>query len=85
MRIRRHTDSHLGLSHADRWELLWTKSTYAIRAARSLRPGQVVSAIAGLNVLTMKKKLQQTLKVCANAGERGGQAGQKAQWVGLVV
>eukprot|EP00798_Chlamydomonas_sp_ICE-L_P003154 gene3153-13167_t len=59
---RRHIDSDLGAAHCDSWEFLWTKSTYAIGAARNLRPGQVVSALVGLNVLTMKKKLQQTLK-----------------------
>jgi hypothetical protein len=42
---------------------LWSKSTYALKAARSLRPGQQISAIVGLNSLTMKKRLLQTLKV----------------------
>jgi hypothetical protein len=45
------------------WDLLWTKSVYAIRAARALRPGQLVSAIAGLNCLSMKKRMVQTLRM----------------------
>ncbi|GIL42340.1 hypothetical protein Vafri_349 [Volvox africanus] len=46
----------------DAWEVLWTKSTYTIPAARSMRPGQLVSAIIGLNSLTMKKRLLLTLR-----------------------
>ncbi|KAF5841722.1 tubulin-tyrosine ligase family-domain-containing protein [Dunaliella salina] len=45
-------DRVLGSEHADRWELLWSKSTYALRAARSLRPGK------GLQLLTLRKALQ---------------------------
>lgn len=56
-------DSSLGFSHMDKWEVLWTKSTYALRAARQMRPGQVVSAIVGLNCLTMKRRMQETLRV----------------------
>ena len=32
----------LGSSHMGSWEVLWTKSTYAIPAARAMRPGQLV-------------------------------------------
>lgn len=32
----------LGSQHMDRWEVLWTKSTYVIPAARTMRPGQLV-------------------------------------------
>jgi len=53
----------LGSEHVQRWEVLWSKSTYALKAARSLRPGQQISAIVGLNTLTMKKRMLQTLKV----------------------
>ncbi|WIA41879.1 hypothetical protein OEZ86_009203 [Tetradesmus obliquus] len=49
------------------WDLLWTKSVYAIKAARQLQPGQVVSAIAGLNCLTMKKRMVQTLRMALGA------------------
>ncbi|KAG1655075.1 hypothetical protein FOA52_009027 [Chlamydomonas sp. UWO 241] len=52
----------LGADHVQRWELLWTKSSYALKCARSLRPGQAISAIVGLNCLTMKKRMQQALK-----------------------
>eukprot|EP00198_Chlamydomonas_reinhardtii_P005350 XP_001694686.1 predicted protein [Chlamydomonas reinhardtii] len=51
----------LGSSHMGSWEVLWTKSTYAIPAARAMRPGQLVSAVIGLNCLTMKKRLLLTL------------------------
>ncbi|GAX73406.1 hypothetical protein CEUSTIGMA_g858.t1 [Chlamydomonas eustigma] len=54
----------LGSSHCGQWELLWSKSTYALQAARALRHGQAISAIVGLNSLTMKKRMQQTLKAC---------------------
>eukprot|EP00775_Hariotina_reticulata_P004655 gene4655-4908_t len=58
------TDDHLlGYHHVADWDLLWTKSVYAIKAARQLQPGQVVSAIAGLNCLTMKKRMVQTLRL----------------------
>lgn len=55
---------HSPLGHAvpDQWELLWTKSVYAIKAARSLRLGQLVSGIAGLNCLSMKKRMLLTLR-----------------------
>jgi hypothetical protein len=64
----KHSDESalLGWAHAHAWELLWTKSTYAIRAVRALRPGQVVSAVVGLNSLTMKKRMLLTLKVSGN-------------------
>ncbi|EFJ44092.1 hypothetical protein VOLCADRAFT_106564 [Volvox carteri f. nagariensis] len=78
----------LGSSNMECWEVLWTKSTYAISAARSMRPGQLhstsleadlltdsttplrcglvwcglVSAVIGLNCLTMKKRLLLTLR-----------------------
>jgi hypothetical protein len=45
-----------------RWDVLWTKSVYAIKAAPHLQPGQLVSAVVGLNSLTMKKRLLMTLK-----------------------
>ncbi|KAL6745467.1 tubulin-tyrosine ligase family-domain-containing protein [Haematococcus lacustris] len=52
----------LGAAHCESWELLWTKSTYAIPAARCLVPGQQVSVVVGLNCLTMKKRMLLTLK-----------------------
>ncbi|KAF6259908.1 tubulin-tyrosine ligase family-domain-containing protein [Scenedesmus sp. NREL 46B-D3] len=60
---RRPDDHLLGYHHVRQWDLLWTKSVYAIKAARQLQPGQVVSAIAGLNCLTMKKRMVQTLRM----------------------
>lgn len=54
--------SQLGYTAPDKWELLWTKSVYAIKAARSLRMGQLVSGIAGLNCLSMKKRMLLTLR-----------------------
>jgi tubulin polyglutamylase TTLL6/13 len=56
----------LGYHHVRQWDLLWTKSVYAIKAARQLQPGQVVSAIAGLNCLTMKKRMVQTLRMVSD-------------------
>ncbi|KXZ46792.1 hypothetical protein GPECTOR_40g526 [Gonium pectorale] len=53
--------SALGSSRMGLWEVLWTKSTYAIPAARAMRPGQLVSAVIGLNCLTMKKRMLGTL------------------------
>jgi hypothetical protein len=39
----RRCDEHLlGYRHPHQWDLLWTKSVYAIKAARSLRQGQQV-------------------------------------------
>jgi hypothetical protein len=64
---RRPDDHLLGYHHVRQWDLLWTKSVYAIKAARHLQPGQVVSAIAGLNCLTMKKRMVQTLRMVSNA------------------
>ena len=62
-KVNRHSkETSLGSNHMDQWEVLWTKSTYALQAARSLRPGQVVSGIVGLNCLTMKRRMQETLK-----------------------
>ena len=56
-------DEHLlGFCHPDKWQFLWTKSVYGIKAARGMQQGQVVSAIAGLNSLTMKKKMIITIK-----------------------
>lgn len=55
-------NSPLGHTVPDQWELLWTKSVYAIKAARSLRMGQLVSGIAGLNCLSMKKRMLLTLR-----------------------
>lgn len=60
---RRPDDSLLGYHHIKQWDFLWTKSVYAIKAARQLQPGQLVSAIAGLNCLTMKKRMVQTLRM----------------------
>jgi tubulin polyglutamylase TTLL6/13 len=60
-------DEHLlGYCHVQRWHLLWTKSVYGIKAARRMQPGQVVSAIAGLNSLTMKKKMIITLTMVSS-------------------
>eukprot|EP00879_Flechtneria_rotunda_P008305 GHRR01008699.1.p1 GENE.GHRR01008699.1~~GHRR01008699.1.p1 ORF type:complete len:583 (+),score=215.80 GHRR01008699.1:172-1920(+) len=64
---KRADDYLLGYHHVKQWDLLWTKSVYAIRAARYLQPGQVVSAIAGLNCLTMKKRMVQTLRMALGA------------------
>uniref|UniRef100_A0A383W244 Tubulin--tyrosine ligase-like protein 5 n=1 Tax=Tetradesmus obliquus TaxID=3088 RepID=A0A383W244_TETOB len=64
---RRPDDHLLGYHHVRQWDLLWTKSVYAIKAARQLQPGQVVSAIAGLNCLTMKKRMVQTLRMALGA------------------
>lgn len=64
---KRPDDHLLGYHHVDDWELLWTKSVFAIKAARSLRPGQQVSAIAGLNCLTMKKRMVQTMRAVSCA------------------
>ncbi|KAG2432444.1 hypothetical protein HXX76_008790 [Chlamydomonas incerta] len=58
----------LGSAHMESWEVLWTKSTYAIPAARAMRPGQLVSAVIGLNCLTMKKRLQLTLAAAFGPG-----------------
>ncbi|KAG2454005.1 hypothetical protein HYH02_001048 [Chlamydomonas schloesseri] len=58
----------LGSGHMGSWEVLWTKSTYAIPAARAMRPGQLVSAVIGLNCLTMKKRLLQTLVAAYGPG-----------------
>jgi hypothetical protein len=63
---RRPDDHLLGYHHVRQWDLLWTKSVYAIKAARQLQMGQVVSAIAGLNCLTMKKRMVQTLRMVRN-------------------
>lgn len=60
---KRPDDHLLGYHHVRQWDLLWTKSVYAVRAARQLRQGQVVSAIAGLNCLSMKKRMVQTLRM----------------------
>jgi hypothetical protein len=64
---RRPDDHLLGYHHVRQWDLLWTKSVYAIKAARQLQPGQVVSAIAGLNCLTMKKRMVQTLRMVSGS------------------
>jgi hypothetical protein len=58
----RNDEHWLGYCHVDKWQFLWTKSVYGIKAARGMQQGQVVSAIAGLNSLTMKKKMILTLK-----------------------
>jgi hypothetical protein len=63
---KRSDDQLLGYHHLCDWDLLWSKSVYAIKAARQLRPGQVVSAIAGLNSLTMKKRMVQTLRLVSS-------------------
>lgn len=57
----RRRPQHLGPAHVSSWDVLWTKSTYGLTAARRLPPtgGRAVSAIAGLNCLTMKKRLVQ--------------------------
>lgn len=60
-------ESNLGYNHVDCWHFLWTKSVYAIKAARQLQPGQLVSAVAGLNSLTMKKRMILTLKAVSHA------------------
>lgn len=60
---KRLDDHMLGYRHVRQWDFLWTKSVYAIKAARHLQPGQLVSAIAGLNCLTMKKRMIQTLRM----------------------
>jgi hypothetical protein len=67
---RRPDDHLLGYHHVRQWDLLWTKSVYAIKAARHLQPGQVVSAIAGLNCLTMKKRMVQTLRMVSDDDAR---------------
>lgn len=64
---KRPDDSLLGYHHVRKWDLLWTKSVYAIKAARQLQPGQLVSAIAGLNCLTMKKRMIQTLRMVSTS------------------
>ncbi|KAG2495865.1 hypothetical protein HYH03_006103 [Edaphochlamys debaryana] len=58
----------LGSQHTGAWEVLWTKSTYAIPAARAMRPGQLVSALIGLNSLTMKKRMLLTLRAAYGTG-----------------
>lgn len=60
---KRPDDHLLGYHHVKQWDILWTKSVYAIRAARQLQQGQIVSAIAGLNCLSMKKRMVQTLRM----------------------
>jgi hypothetical protein len=60
---KRPDDHLLGYHHVKQWDMLWTKSVYAIRAARQLQQGQIVSAIAGLNCLSMKKRMVQTLRM----------------------
>ncbi len=63
----RADEGQLGYRHVGEWQLLWTKSVYGIKAARAVRPGQVVSAVAGLNSLTMKKRMIATLKTVRQA------------------
>jgi hypothetical protein len=41
----------LGASHVAEWELLWSKSTYALQAARGLVPGQQVLSTILFSVL----------------------------------
>lgn len=60
----------LGWRNVRKWDVLWTKSTYGFKAVQAgLVPGQVVSAVCGLNCLTMKKRMLCTLK--AAYGEEG--------------
>ena len=76
----RADEADLGYRHVPEWSFLWTKSVYGIKAARAMQSGQVVSAIAGLNSLTMKKRMVATLKVvsrrrlpgCLSRGKRQG-------------
>ncbi|GBF94938.1 tubulin tyrosine ligase [Raphidocelis subcapitata] len=63
----RPDEDQLGYRNVPDWQFLWTKSVYGIKAARSMQPGQVVSAIAGLNSLTMKKRMIQTLNSALGA------------------
>jgi len=58
----RADEEQLGYRHVPEWQFLWTKSVYGIKAAKYMQPGQVVSAVAGLNSLTMKKRMIATLK-----------------------
>jgi hypothetical protein len=37
----REDDAQLGYRHVPEWQFLWTKSIYGIKAARTMRPGQV--------------------------------------------
>jgi hypothetical protein len=77
---KRPDDQLLGYHHVKQWDILWTKSIYAIRAARHLQQGQIVSAIAGLNCLSMKKRMVQTLRmVSESCGPR--QLGLRAEGV----
>jgi hypothetical protein len=66
---KRPDDALLGYHHVKHWDLLWTKSVFAIRAARQLQHGQLVSAIAGLNCLSMKKRMVQTLRMVSGVVE----------------
>jgi hypothetical protein len=68
-------ERYLGCRHVDQWDLLWSKSVYALRAARAMKapgggsgsapppPPGAVSAVAGLNCLTMKKRLVRALRL----------------------
>jgi tubulin polyglutamylase TTLL6/13 len=80
-------ERYLGCRHVQQWDFLWSKSVYALRAARAMRPPTggdgdgngdgdggatrppgAVSAVAGLNCLTMKKRLVRALRLAY--GER---------------
>jgi hypothetical protein len=67
----RADEDDLGYRHISEWAFLWTKSVYGIKAARGMGPGQVVSAVAGLNSLTMKKRMIATLKTVRPGGFAG--------------
>ncbi len=58
----RKSEGDLGYCHAREWHVLWSKSTFALKAARKLGPGRVVSAVVGLNSLTMKKRMALTMQ-----------------------
>jgi hypothetical protein len=75
---KRPDDHLLGYHHVRQWDILWTKSVYAIRAARHMQQGQIVSAIAGLNCLSMKKRMVQTLRMVSAVQVLG--VGSQGRW-----
>ncbi|PNH02903.1 Tubulin polyglutamylase TTLL7 [Tetrabaena socialis] len=58
----------LGSGHMREWEVLWTKSTYAIAAARAMRPGQLVGRKGGGRG---EKPSPMAASYCAEGARRG--------------
>jgi hypothetical protein len=52
----------------DEWDLLWSPSGSALKAAEHMRPGQLLCTLPGMFSITKKRRLPMTLQV----GHSGG-------------